>query len=85
VEVWHTKRLDKEYENMPPIIKYITDQILTRSVRMNNLIVKLINQEKKEAKGSKEPTPWCPKGGSIEKRWIWPATIVPLERRGSFS
>ncbi|HKI49386.1 MAG TPA: cyclic nucleotide-binding domain-containing protein [Desulfobacteria bacterium] len=49
VEVWHTKRLSKEYENMPPIIKYITDQILTRSIRMNNLIVKLINQEKKEA------------------------------------
>jgi len=48
VEVWHTKRLSQEYEHMPPIVKYITDQILARSIRMNNLIVKLTNQEKKE-------------------------------------
>jgi CRP-like cAMP-binding protein len=57
VEVWHTKRLDEEYEKMPPIIKYITDQILTRSVRMNNLIVKLINQEKKESIRVKKEDP----------------------------
>ena len=57
VEVWHTKRLDKEYLNMPPIIKYITDQILTRSIRMNKLMVKLINQEKKEATRVKKEDP----------------------------
>ena len=57
VEVWHTERLSKEYEDMPPIIKYITDQILTRSVRMNNLIVKLITQEQKERDAEKKADP----------------------------
>ena len=48
VEVWHTARLSKEYNEIPPIIKYITDQILARSIRMNNLIVKLATKDIEE-------------------------------------
>ena len=56
VEVWHTARLSREYEEMPPIIKYITDQVMSRSIRMNNLIVQLVskNKQKAEAAGEKE-------------------------------
>ncbi len=48
VEVWHTARLAGEYDEMPPIIKYITDQVLSRSIRMNNLIVQLATKRQKE-------------------------------------
>ena len=48
VEVWHTARLSREYDEMPPIIKYIIDQVLSRSIRMNNLIVQLTTKQQKE-------------------------------------
>ena len=48
VEVWHTARLAGEYDEMPPIIKYITDQVMSRSIRMNNLIVQLASKQQKE-------------------------------------
>ncbi len=55
VEAWHMKRLSREYENMPPIIKHIIDQVMSRSIRMNNLIVQLTTrQQKEEAKREKE-------------------------------
>ena len=48
VEVWHTARLSREYDEMPPILKYITDQVMSRAIRMNNLIVQLATKEQKE-------------------------------------
>jgi CRP-like cAMP-binding protein len=48
VEVWHTARLSREYDEMPLVIKYITDQVMSRSIRMNNLIVQLATKEQKE-------------------------------------
>ena len=52
VEVWHMQRLSNEYEKMPPIIKYISDQILSRAIRMDKHIIQLTNQKRrlKEAK-----------------------------------
>ncbi len=57
VEVWHTARLSREYNEMPPIVKYITDQILARSIRMNNLIVKLVTQEQRAELAEKKADP----------------------------
>ncbi len=48
VEVWHAARLSKEYEQMPPVIKYMTDQIMARAVRMDNLVLSLIAREQKK-------------------------------------
>ncbi|EFK05994.1 type IV pilus assembly protein [delta proteobacterium NaphS2] len=47
VEVWHMHRLSNEYEKMPPIIKYISDQILSRAIRMDKHIIQLTNQKKR--------------------------------------
>jgi hypothetical protein len=44
VEVWHMNRLSNEYEKMPLIIKYISDQILSRAIRMDKHIIQLTNQ-----------------------------------------
>ena len=41
MEVWHPARLSKEYEQMPPILKYIAGQVIRRIVRMNQLIGRL--------------------------------------------
>ncbi|RLB13080.1 MAG: hypothetical protein DRG63_10900 [Deltaproteobacteria bacterium] len=41
VEVWHPARLAKEYEQMPPVIKLIADQVLGRLMKINILIGKL--------------------------------------------
>ncbi len=47
VEVWHPDRLAKEYQEMSPIIKYISDQVLRRLARMNKVIGKLDSGDKK--------------------------------------
>jgi hypothetical protein len=47
VEVWHPEHLIKDYENIPPILKYIIDQGRRRLIRMNRLLEKL-NAEKIE-------------------------------------
>lgn len=41
IEVWHPARLSQEYDRMPPIIKYIINQTLTRLKRMNLLMADL--------------------------------------------
>jgi hypothetical protein len=38
LEVWHPLTLKKEFEEMPPVIKYIVNQALQRLVRMNQLV-----------------------------------------------
>ena len=38
LEVWHPLTLKKEFEEMPPVIKYIVNQALRRLVRMNQLV-----------------------------------------------
>lgn len=57
VEAWHICRLSEEYAQMPPIIKYITDQILSRSLRIEKLIVqwaiKELEKREKREKGEK--------------------------------
>ena len=59
VEVWHPERLAREYEEMPPILKYIANQALKRLVRMNKLLTKLSARKeaaKREAgRGRVEP------------------------------
>jgi Cyclic nucleotide-binding domain/PilZ domain len=50
VEVWHPERLIREYQEMSPIIKYISDQVLRRLARMNKFIGKLHT-------GGKKPLP----------------------------
>lgn len=53
LEIWHPAILSKEYEQIPPILKYIIDQTLNRLKRMNALIGQL--SKKKEEERKKEP------------------------------
>ena len=49
LEVWHPATLSKEYELMPPVLKYIINQTLKRLIRMNKVISKLsIGKEQKK-------------------------------------
>ena len=57
VEVWHAARLSSEYKAMSPILKYIIDQVLVRSNRMNTLIVQFITKEQKEKAAGKRSDP----------------------------
>ena len=57
LEVWHPSTLSKEYEQMPPMIKYITDQISSRLIRMNRLVVQLKTQEQKKRKAIEKGDP----------------------------
>ena len=38
LEVWHPGALSKEYEQVSPVLKYVTDQTLRRLLRMNNIV-----------------------------------------------
>jgi CRP/FNR family transcriptional regulator, cyclic AMP receptor protein len=84
VEVWHTERLSKEYEDMPPIIKYISDQILARSVRMNNLIVKLVTHEQKEREAEKKADPLVSQRRFYRKRVDIVCQYRPVGMPGKF-
>lgn len=49
LEVWHPATLAKEYELMPPVLKYMINQTLKRLIRMNKIISKLsIGKEQKK-------------------------------------
>jgi len=48
IEIWHPNMLSKEYEEMPPVMKYIANQALNRLVRTNKLMVQLTTKRKKE-------------------------------------
>ena len=59
LEVWHPSMLSKEYKEMPPMLKYVTDQISARLLRMNKLIVQLTTQEQKRRKAMERRDPWA--------------------------
>jgi len=54
LEVWHPASLSKEYEGMPPILKYITNQALRRLIRMNKLLGNLTTKKKQDKERLKE-------------------------------
>jgi len=56
LEVWHPDTLSKEYDEMPPIIKLITNQTLNRLIRMNRLMIRL--NEKKQQSSEKATQQW---------------------------
>ena len=57
LEVWHPSTLSKEYNEMPPMIKYIADQISSRLIRMNRLAVQLKAQEQKKQNATEKSDP----------------------------
>lgn len=57
LEVWHPSMLSKEYKEMPPMLKYVTDQISARLLRVNKLIVQLTTQEQKRRETVERPRP----------------------------
>ena len=57
LEVWHPSILSKEYEEIPPMLKYVVDQISARLLRMNKLIVHLMTQEQKRQKAINKHEP----------------------------
>ena len=48
LEVWHPEILSKDYENVAPVIKYMTDEAQKRLVRMNRFIVQMSVSEEDE-------------------------------------
>jgi len=59
LEAWHPSMLSKEYNEMPPMLKYVTDRISARLLRMNKLIVQLTTQEQKRRKAMERRDPWA--------------------------
>jgi hypothetical protein len=78
VEVWHPRLLKLEYEQMPPVIKYLADQTLTHIGRMNKLVVKLTDQRIKKREQQKEVDPWAVKRRYYRKRVNLPFICTPL-------
>ena len=85
VEVWHTARLSSEYKEMPPIIKYIIDQVLVRSNRMNTLIVQLVTKEQKEKAARKRSDPLASERKFYRKKVDLPCRYRPLGASNKFS
>ncbi|MCF8062017.1 MAG: cyclic nucleotide-binding domain-containing protein [Deltaproteobacteria bacterium] len=55
VEVMHPVRLSKEYDGMPPILRYITNQTLNRLNRLNKLYAQLLKKKELESRGPTDP------------------------------
>ena len=56
LEVWHPSLLAKKYEQVPPVLKIMIDQALSRLTRMNHLLDRL-NLSLLEAQEATEPQP----------------------------
>jgi len=67
LEVWHPARLIEEYKNMPPMLRYITKQALSRLVRMNRIVNDL--SSKKGRKKEKDVDPEAAKRKYHRKKW----------------
>ncbi|MBN1907505.1 MAG: PilZ domain-containing protein [Deltaproteobacteria bacterium] len=78
VEVWHPRLLRMEYEQMPPVIRYLADQTLTHIGRMNKLVVKLTDQKIKQREHQREVDPWAAKRRYYRKRVNLPFLCTPL-------
>jgi CRP-like cAMP-binding protein len=50
LEVWHFSRLLKDYEQMPPIIRYMASQALKRLKQTNSMFVRLDLKRREEKK-----------------------------------
>ena len=59
LEVWHPSMLSKEYKEMPPMLKYVTDQVSARLLRMNKLVVHLTTQEQGRREATVRQSPWA--------------------------
>ncbi|MBW1779976.1 MAG: cyclic nucleotide-binding domain-containing protein [Deltaproteobacteria bacterium] len=57
LEVWHPSMLSKEYQEMPPMLRYVADQLLARLLRMNHLLVQLTTREHKRQKAIEMSNP----------------------------
>jgi len=65
LEVWHPEILSKDYEDMPDIIKHMTDEAQKRLVRVNRFIVQMsLAEEDKREKTSGD------KGGETASKRI---------------
>ena len=48
LEAWHPDLISEEYDNMPPLIKYMTDEVQKRLLRLNKFIVQMSIEEEGE-------------------------------------
>jgi len=60
LEVWHPSTLKKEYEEMPPVVKYIVNQALQRLVRMNQLVAQFTAKRQRIIEKAKHVKPGTP-------------------------
>ena len=77
LETWHPRLLKMEYEQMPPVIKYLADQALKRLVRINKLVVMLTEQKTKRNQGKKSGEPFNSKRRYFRKKVSLPFNCSP--------
>ena len=84
LEVWHPRDLVKEYEKASPVLKYIADQAMTRLIRMNNFMDRLItDRAKTEERRVEEKEPRESKRRHYRKKVGIPCRYAPAGKRSS--
>ncbi len=78
LEVWHPRMLKMEYEQMPPIIRFLADQTLKRLARINKLVVKLADQKRKKLQSPKIGEPRESKRRYFRKKVSLPFNCTSL-------
>ncbi len=78
LEVWHPDMLEKEYEEMPDILKLISDQALGRLNRMNRLIPRLVEKRRKKRTPPEKKDPYASVRRHYRKKVNLPAFCRPL-------
>ena len=79
VEAWHPSKLLDEYAKMPPIIRFMTDQTLSRLLRMNKLIVELTSREQKRREEMKKKDPLTSQRRYYRKKVDFPCSYRPVK------
>jgi len=57
LEVWHPARLTEEYRAMPPILKYMSNQVLNRLLKMNRVVDELTKRQRQRRAEAEKAEP----------------------------
>jgi len=85
LEVWHPSILSEEYVGMPPMLRYVVDQLVSRLLRMNHLLVKLSDQKNRRQKVTEKSDQFLSQRRYYRKTvdlecYYWPTGASPKVR-----
>jgi CRP-like cAMP-binding protein len=83
LELWHPRDLLREFERVPPVLKFISNQTMNRLLRMHNFMDRLLSErERVKQRMGEEKEPRGSKRRFYRKKVSIPCVYAPAQKRG---